>query len=620
MKRCWQYSLLVLVFAVVLVSCNGSSTYYVDGSYGGTEAGTKSQPFRSIVKALSKAAAGDTVEVAPGLYRENVLLKPGVKLISRQTGAAIIHGGAERGGGQPAVSGADKAELVGFTVTGGYDGIKCVGTSPVIKRNIIRGNYGDGGIVCLDGSKAVIENNTILGNLGGPYHGIAVGIYVEKAAPTVRSNIVTANSIGYAPYRCSPVESYNNIWGNRQNFGYSAAAGTGTISRDPLFAAPWLDDYRLKANSPCRDAGDPSPAGNDADGSRSDMGAFDGNGGYGVSLPVQEFFLESVLDARDEKSGLKTNGTSRFTADPVFWFPPAERGKGEQDVRPFISTVVAKLTANRHRAVFRQDLQPPVDLCSVITVTFVNPPHGFPLYKGLKSPVCRGDVSLYQQLEESGAAIVGGELQLSTYKQGFSGDRALELLYHELEHVASLDHSYRGDNVMNRSGSTKDYSPQEKEAFELLYKYPVGTKLDTLIQNGEISRTALYPFPRVDGVDRWDGQNWRSTWNSQSADYWARPGDYILLKGSRLTLRFKREYDWSGRPADYTEPTVHFGSLKVSADVSESFQAKTAPKNTYVNSPACYLKVEVPKTLKTSGWVFIESRGLVSNPVYLTIK
>jgi hypothetical protein len=612
-----MYGFLFLSLIVLFPACPFSNTYYVDASYQGVEAGTASQPYHTITAALNRAVSGDTIEVAPGLYSENIRMKAGVKLVSKKIGGAIIHGGADLSGGWPTVTGADNAQLVGFTITGGYDGIKCEGTSPTIERNIIKSNYGDGGVICLNGSRAVIQNNTILGNLGNSSTHLSIGVYAEAATPTIKNNIITGNGIGYAPYQCSPNESYNNIWGNRRNYGYSATAGTGTISSDPKFAYTTNNiinqgndgDYRLASNSPCRDAGDPNPIYNDSDGSRNDMGAFDGNGGYQVSLPAQEYFIESVLDATDIQTGIRINGTSRFTANPVFWFDATGRGtQGEQDARDLINVAVPTLTNHLYQATYLGSSQPPDNWCTVITVIF-DTPQGVCFRQGVDDQCQDPNFAMAR----AGKSIIGGELHLSaSWTAGFASNAsAVNTAIHELGHVASLWHAFRGNRVMGYEGlggNFSDYSAIEKEAFLLLYAYPSGTTLDTLIRDGKLTRRAMHPLPVIDKVRKkitTSGWPWVDTTS-------ARAGDTILLVGSRLTLRWGSESYLSLRPPDYAPPKVYFGGTAVTADMNN--------QPNIIGGPARYLQIEVPTGL-TPGWIclFVKVRGLESNPVYLEI-
>jgi hypothetical protein len=61
--------------------------------------------------------------------------------------------------------------------------------------------------------------------------------------------------------------------------------GTGNLEIDPKFVlvtndGDWTnDDLTLKSTSPARDAGNPDPLYDDADGSRGDLGAYGGPNG-----------------------------------------------------------------------------------------------------------------------------------------------------------------------------------------------------------------------------------------------------------------------------------------------------------------------------------------------------
>lgn len=591
----------------------------VNCSYVGAEAGTAARPFRTIAAAMNRAVPGDTVVVASGLYRERVSLKSRVKLVSQKIGAAVLHGGANRSGGCATVDGADQAELRGFAIVGGYNGIRCDGTSPTITRNIILSNYGDGGVVCLNNSRALIKNNTILGQLGSRSNPRPNGIYAENSAPTIISNIITGNHTGLAPYRCRPAETYNDIWGNRCDFGYSAVPGRGTISVDPLFAYTVNNsahrvndgDYRLAAESPCRRAGDPRLAYRNSDGTRNDMGAFDGNGGYSLSLPAQDYFIESVLNAMDFPDGLRINGTSRFTADPVFWFDASGRGRqGESDARDALTRAIPRLTDNRSRAVFRDEPQPPADRCSFVTVIF-DSPSGVAFRQGCDAGC--GDPGF--AAERTGAPICGGELHLSAdWKDGFASDgQKVQTLIHELGHVGGLFHAFRGNRMIGYEGMCgilDDYTPVEKEAFRLLYSRPTGTTLGALIGDGTISAISQHPFPIIDRFYvEIDTPGW--PWNETTS---ARAGDSLMIEGSRLTLQWCNEANQgpASRPPDYAPPVIYFGDTAVTPDLGHQF-----PIN---GGPSRYPQIRVPDGLP-EGWmcVYLKVRGLESNPLYLEI-
>ncbi|MBI5490974.1 MAG: right-handed parallel beta-helix repeat-containing protein [Deltaproteobacteria bacterium] len=60
--------------------------------------------------------------------------------------------------------------------------------------------------------------------------------------------------------------------------------GVGNVAMDPLFVDRVACDFRLRADSPVRDASDPSASFRDVDGTRGDMGAFGGPAGDWVPL------------------------------------------------------------------------------------------------------------------------------------------------------------------------------------------------------------------------------------------------------------------------------------------------------------------------------------------------
>jgi hypothetical protein len=69
--------------------------------------------------------------------------------------------------------------------------------------------------------------------------------------------------------------SYNCLWAEGGSPG-DCEPGEGNLLVDPLFVNPSKGDFRLRADSPCRDAGNPDPAWNDVDWTRNDIGAYGG--------------------------------------------------------------------------------------------------------------------------------------------------------------------------------------------------------------------------------------------------------------------------------------------------------------------------------------------------------
>ena len=181
----------------------------------------------TIQFALDQAAAGDSVLVGAGDYRELVSLKTGVYLLSDQ--GAVIRGG----GLGPTVTannvGPDTV-LEGFVVMEGRGGIAILNSSVVVRRNTIFGNSGvaDGGGILVQNSFATIVNNLIAFNAvdhflrtrGG---GIAV---IDSPSVSIVNNTITANRLlptsslvqGLAVYiGGSTVSIQNNIVSNHAN-------------------------------------------------------------------------------------------------------------------------------------------------------------------------------------------------------------------------------------------------------------------------------------------------------------------------------------------------------------------------------------------------------------------
>jgi len=149
----------------------------------------------------------------------------------------------------------------------------------LLEKNVVISNRSYG-IVDLYSASQIINNtlvlssNVIAGILsrGGSGGKIINNIVMSQAeSPATGIKLQNADSGDYV--------SYNLIY----NFQTSVtdSLGRNNIIAEPKFIDAELRDYRLQANSPCIDAGDPLSEYNDPDGTRCDIGAYY----YGYEYP-----------------------------------------------------------------------------------------------------------------------------------------------------------------------------------------------------------------------------------------------------------------------------------------------------------------------------------------------
>jgi len=168
----------------------------------------------TISDALARAEAGDTIEVEPGVYREDLQLRDGVHVLSRTPRTATIEGTAV----VVLADGVKGARLAGFRITGTADvGIRMVnsdleitdvevtgmkhagievgeGSTGVIRANRITGNPGFG-VLIHEAARPVISHNLIAGNGKGGERA-RPGIQVTgSATPTITGNIIMDNGV-----------------------------------------------------------------------------------------------------------------------------------------------------------------------------------------------------------------------------------------------------------------------------------------------------------------------------------------------------------------------------------------------------------------------------------------
>jgi len=224
---------------------------------------------KTISAAMITARMGDTVKVAPGVYRERVIMAPGVFLISSVLFDAKISGG----GRGTVVTMSKNCSIYGFEVTDGtigifssdmgneiascrivnnwMTGIITVRHLPKIQDNVIAFNRASG-IQGWDvrSTSATVNHNSIAFNGN---HGIAIGGSSEFI---IENNIIAFNErfglkILEAPEKIQV--SANNFWKNLYQPGKPLP--DNNFAFDPAFIAPRSLNFKPDPGQCCKSKG-----------------------------------------------------------------------------------------------------------------------------------------------------------------------------------------------------------------------------------------------------------------------------------------------------------------------------------------------------------------------------
>jgi hypothetical protein len=225
---------LVLVLSTVLATSTAAQT---------TIRVPTDQP--TIQAAITVAAPGDTVLVAPGTYVERISFRGKAITVASEAGPAttVIDGSA----GGPVVTfntgETRSAVLRGFTITngGGFSGsgVAVSNASPTIDGNVITGNRGcDGiGINVSFGSPRIVDNHITDNVRSGCSGGVGgAGIKISGAsAAIVEANVIADNSLtggdggGISLFAAGAPVIRNNVIARNSVSGVSPAAQGGGI-------------------------------------------------------------------------------------------------------------------------------------------------------------------------------------------------------------------------------------------------------------------------------------------------------------------------------------------------------------------------------------------------------
>jgi len=211
---------------------DGKHHVFVDVGNTGAENGTRLHPWKSIMKAMVAAGAGDSILVAGGVYGEEVLMKDSVHVIGSGPAVTILLAP----GDQPGVmfESIHAAEITGFTLRA--DGnhqpawplIMCSLSSPVVRSNRFDAtSAAQIGIHCYGGGIPVVQNNYFSGTT----------VLVAGSSPLLDGNVIEAANGPGGGITCSggaaPVITRNRIDGA---FGSAVVCNGGTAT----IADNWL--------------------------------------------------------------------------------------------------------------------------------------------------------------------------------------------------------------------------------------------------------------------------------------------------------------------------------------------------------------------------------------------
>ena len=199
----------------------------------------------TIQAGINAAANGDTVLVAPGIYREIINFSGKAITVTSSGGASVtIIDGRQQGSVVTfSTRETNSSVLNGFTLQNGNaagsppegGGVACYFTSPTITNNIIQNNissYEGGGIGSYFGSPIIINNlitnNAVPNGLQGGGIGIGGASQAQVIGNVISNNTTTSFGGGIGLYAAGPVLIENNVISG--NNGDSEGGGISIIN------------------------------------------------------------------------------------------------------------------------------------------------------------------------------------------------------------------------------------------------------------------------------------------------------------------------------------------------------------------------------------------------------
>ena len=292
----------ILAVLILLSSSSFGATKCVNpGGTGGC--------YSSIQTAINAVANGDTVEVSPGIYKQNVTIGKPINLLAKGIENTIIM--PDTGNSVIFVSGSSGAKMAGFKIeSSGGNGVYSNATVDVRVENCIIQNCSQTGILFVNSGSSLLSSNNVIYNNSGDGVSLATGVHY------LYGNIVLNNHAAgfHESGETAVTNEYNCLYGNAPNYLGSefTVPGTGEIIQDPQFVDPIGGDFHLGTGSPCINTGPPGMSYFDCDGTRNDMGVYGGPSAYcGPGPVVTELQLVPATVVKGETFNIQAKGATR---------------------------------------------------------------------------------------------------------------------------------------------------------------------------------------------------------------------------------------------------------------------------------------------------------------------
>jgi hypothetical protein len=220
---------------------------FVDAINTGTESGKRSHPWKSIMKAMAAAGAGDSILVAGGAYVEEVIMKDSVHLVGSGASVTLLDAPPD----QPAIlfDNIHSGELSGFTLQAdltheaAWPIVMCSSSSPLVRLNLFR-TLGGGlpGIHCYNGGSPTIQGNYFNGT----------EVLIAGASPLFDGNVIDGSNGPSGGIMCTGAAgatiSRNRIDGGRGS-GILLNGGTLTVSNNWITCGAGLQPAIMMMNA-----------------------------------------------------------------------------------------------------------------------------------------------------------------------------------------------------------------------------------------------------------------------------------------------------------------------------------------------------------------------------------